>query len=52
MRILIEEKLLEDVIGVMRIYWFSEDGEYNNDDIMDVTKELEEAIKIYKEQSQ
>ncbi len=44
----ISRELLAEVIEVLRCYWFTYDSEgesYNNDDVIEVTRKLEEVIQ-------
>ena len=42
----IARSTIEKVLEVLSDHWFSDDGEYNNDDVIEVEKEISEEIKF------
>ena len=41
----ITKETIEKVLDVLSDHWFSDDGEYNNDDIMEADKALRAEVK-------
>jgi len=41
----VHEEMLDKIIYVLGDHWFSDDGEYNNDDIIELHEELKKIKK-------